>query len=317
MNPVVSVIVPVYNLEKYIQKCIESLIGQTYRDTEIIVIDDGSSDKSPEILSELQDKHPKIKVITQENSGVCAARNKGIAESTGDYILFVDGDDYLNPDYIDRLVDTALRNDSDLVISGYTVEGSDKSQTVIPDSYVKDTDEMWAYRIMAAWGRLYRKDFWIDNNLSFTLEPNARGEDLPVALLSNYLGKNISICKTSGYHYVQREGSAMTEFAGFRKYTFPKEAFKDAEKAFGTDLPHNSEKFYKYGILKTFAQFSFQLAKGADRNVKKDLDRYFARFVRANIPDHIKVCMSVKKGSLPFYIRAAVILFSIKCLLTR
>ncbi len=317
MNPVVSVIVPVYNLEKYIQKCIESLIGQTYRDTEIIVIDDGSSDKSPEILSELQDKHPKIKVITQENSGVCAARNKGIAESTGDYILFVDGDDYLNPDYIDRLVDTALRNDSDLVISGYTVEGSDKTQTIIPGTYVKGTDEMWAYRIMAAWGRLYRKAFWIDNDLSFTLEPNARGEDLPVALLSNYLGKNISICKTSGYHYVQREGSAMTEFAGFRKYTFPKEAFKDAEKAFGTDLPHNSEKFYKYGILKTFAQFSFQLAKGADRNVKKDLDRYFARFVRTNIPDHIKVCVSVKKGSLPFYIRTAVILFSIKCLLTR
>lgn len=317
MNPVVTVIVPVYNLEKYIQKCIESLIGQTYRDTEIIVIDDGSSDNSPEILSELQGKHPKIKVITQENSGVCAARNKGIAESTGDYILFVDGDDYLDTDYIDRLVDTALRNDSDLVISGYTEEGSDKTQEVIPDSYVKDTDEMWAYRIMAAWGRLYRKAFWIDNNLSFTLEPNARGEDLPVALLSNYLGKNISICKTSGYHYVQREGSAMTEFAGFRKYTFPKEAFKDVEEAFGTDLPHNSEKFYKYGILKTFAQFSFQLAKGADRSVKKDLDRYFARFVRANIPDHIKVCMSVKKGSLPFYIRAAVILFSIKCLLTR
>lgn len=317
MNPVVSVIVPVYNLEKYIQKCIESLIGQTYKDTEIIVIDDGSSDKSPEILSDLQSKHPKVKVITQENSGVCAARNQGIAESTGDYILFVDGDDYLDPDYIDRLVDTALRNDSDLVISGYTVEGSDKSQEVIPDSYVKDTDEMWAYRIMAAWGRLYRKAFWIDNDLSFTLEPNARGEDLPVALLSNYLGKNISICKTSGYHYVQREGSAMTEFAGFKKYTFPKEAFKDVEEAFGTNLPHNSEKFYKYGILKTFAQFSFQLAKGADRNVKKDLDRYFARFVRANIPDHIKVCMSVKKGSLSFYIRVAVILFSIKCLLTR
>ena len=317
MNPVVSVIVPVYNLEKYIQKCIVSLTNQTYRDTEIIVIDDGSSDKSPEILSELQNKHPKIKVITQENKGVCAARNRGIAESTGDYILFVDGDDYLDPDYIDRLVDTTLKNDSDLVISGYTEEGSDKSQEVIPDSYVKDTDEMWAYRIMAAWGRLYRKDFWIDNDLSFTLEPNARGEDLPVALLANYLGKNISICKTSGYHYVQREGSAMTEFAGFKKYTFPKEAFKDAEKAFGTDVPHNSEKFYKYGILKTFAQFSFQLAKGADRNVKKDLDRYFARFVRANIPDHIKVCMSVKKGSLPFYIRGAVSLFSIKCLLTR
>ena len=316
-NPLVSVIVPSYNVEPYIDKCIRSLTAQTYGNIEIIAVNDGSIDKSGAIIEDIAKTDERIRFINQPNQGVCIARNNGIAAATGDYLLFVDGDDYVDPDYIENMVTTAQKNDSDLVISGYTEEGSDKTQEVIPDSYVKDADEMWAYRIMAAWGRLYRKDFWIDNNLSFTLEPKARGEDLPVALLSNYLGKNISICKTSGYHYVQREGSAMTEFAGFRKYTFPKEAFKDVEEAFGTDLAHNSEKFYKYGILKTFAQFSFQLAKGADRNVKKDLDRYFARFVRANIPDHIKVCLSVKKGSLPFYIRVAVILFSIKCLLTR
>ena len=92
----VSVIIPVYNSEKYIEKCINSVLAQTYQNYEIIVINDGSKDNSGKIMEQLQDKYPdKIKYIEQENMGVAKTRNKGIEIATGDYIAFMDNDDYI------------------------------------------------------------------------------------------------------------------------------------------------------------------------------------------------------------------------------
>ena len=313
-NPLVSVIVPVYNAESYINKCIRSLTAQTYGNIEIIAINDGSKDISGAILEELAQQDSRIRFINQPNQGVCIARNNGIDMATGEYLLFVDGDDYVDPDYVENMITTALQNDSDLVISGYKIEDATKFEAVIPASYVANKDEMWAYRIMATWGHLYRRSFWNKNNFRFTTEPKVRAEDTPICLMANFVGKNIALARNSGYHYVQHDGSAMKQFKGLKHFSFPKQAFEEVAQVLNTAEDHNGREFLVYGILKTFAQFTYQLSKGANKQVKKELNQYFTSYIKANCPDYFHCWFKAKKGNLPLYIRGAVFLFCLKVL---
>ena len=133
-NETVSVIIPVYNVEKYIRKCIESVCGQTYRNLEIILIDDGSPDKSGEICDEYAAADSRIKVIHLENGGVSRARNIGLDMATGKYIGFVDSDDYIRPGMYETLVDNMEKENVDTVICGFisvTEEGD-----VLPDKQI-------------------------------------------------------------------------------------------------------------------------------------------------------------------------------------
>ena len=190
-NPLVSVIVPAYNAEPYIDKCIRSLTAQTYGNIEIIAVNDGSMDKSGAILDELAQQDRRIRCLNQSNQGVCIARNNGIDMAKGEYLLFVDGDDFLDPDYVEALVTTAMANDSDLVIGGYTIDDNTKLVEHIPLTYEAGRDEMWAYRIMATMAHLYKRSFWDRNGFRFTTEPKVRAEDTPICLMANYVGKNI------------------------------------------------------------------------------------------------------------------------------
>ena len=314
-NPLVSVIVPVYNAESYINKCIRSLTAQTYTNIEIIAINDGSKDISGAILEELALQDSRIRYMSQPNQGVCVTRNNGIDMAQGEYLLFVDGDDYVDPDYVENMITTALQNDSDLVISGYKIEDATKFEAVIPASYEANKDEMWAYRIMATMAHLYKRSFWDQNNFRFTTEAKVRAEDTPICLMANYLGKNIALAKCSGYHYVQHEGSAMNKFKGLRHFSFPKQAFEEVATVLHEAEEHNGREFLVYGILKSFAQFSFQLSKGADKATRKELDHYFINYVKTNIPDYFTCWRKVKRSGLPLYIRTAVLLFCFKVML--
>jgi len=117
-SKIVSVIIPVFNIEKYIKKCIESVISQTFKDLEIILIDDGSTDLSSEICKEFEKKDQRILVISQKNQGLSAARNRGIKISSGRYLTFVDGDDLIEKDMIEFLLDDLLKNDADISVCG-------------------------------------------------------------------------------------------------------------------------------------------------------------------------------------------------------
>ena len=115
----VSIIIPVYNCEKYIKKCLESALGQTYANTEIIVIDDGSQDSSLAIIYHIVQGKSNVKVIHQDNQGLSAARNRGLENAVGEYITFLDADDYLGESHIESLITAAEQNNSELVICGY------------------------------------------------------------------------------------------------------------------------------------------------------------------------------------------------------
>ena len=112
----VSIVVPVYNAKNYIKRCIESLVCQTYHNLEIILVDDGSSDGSEKICDEYAKEDDRIKVIHKKNSGVSDSRNAGIEAADGDYILFVDSDDYINENTVEDNLKTAIEKNADIVI---------------------------------------------------------------------------------------------------------------------------------------------------------------------------------------------------------
>lgn len=127
-NPLVSVIVPVYNREKWLKRCLDSLINQTLQDIEIICIDDGSTDNSRDILADYQKDDERVKVILQNNEGPSSARNKGLDIATGDYIGFVDSDDYVDRDYYEKLYKAASETRADIACAGIIRKNESQSK---------------------------------------------------------------------------------------------------------------------------------------------------------------------------------------------
>lgn len=139
MNLKVSVIIPVYNVEKYLPACLDSVLGQTLREIEVICVNDGSTDKSPEILQEYAKKDSRIIVINQENKGQGAARNRAIEIAKGEYIGFVDSDDYIDADFYEKLYNTAVKYNADIACASFERIGVNKS--LISNEAVYETPE--------------------------------------------------------------------------------------------------------------------------------------------------------------------------------
>ena len=132
----ISVIVPVYNAEKYLVQCIESILDQTFSNFELLLIDDGSADGSAEICRSYQGKDKRVRLLQQENAGASAARNRGLEEAQGTYIMFVDSDDYIDSALLERAYDTIKETDADLYICGLSVEIFKKMEIVSQKKYV-------------------------------------------------------------------------------------------------------------------------------------------------------------------------------------
>lgn len=163
----VSVIVPVYNVEEYLTKCLDSLVHQTLEDIEIILINDGSTDRSQAILDRYKKKYPeKIRVFYKENGGQGSARNIGIREASGDYIGFVDSDDYVTLDMFEKLYAAAIREDADLVTCNYYYiddRGQRKINLYKPQKQTDLFFNPWA----APWNKLYRRTILTKNNVFY------------------------------------------------------------------------------------------------------------------------------------------------------
>ena len=193
----VTVIVPVYNSEEYIGRCLQSILNQTYNNFEILVVNDGSKDNSLKIIKEYENKYPdKIISINQENKGVSITRNESIKKANGEFIMFVDDDDFIDRDYIETFVNTIRENDYDVVLGGYRRPNQDGK--IIKKMQLKDTE--WSkFMIMAPWAKIYRKRYLLDNNIEF-LNVNL-GEDIYFNLKAMLISKKIKIIQYTGYNW--------------------------------------------------------------------------------------------------------------------
>ena len=206
----VSIIVPIYNGEVYIKRCIDSLINQTLRNIEIILIDDGSTDTTPEIVDEYSNKGDKIKVFHKSNGGVSEARNFGVKNANGIYILFVDADDWCEPDMAEKMYTTAMNNLSDLVCVGYSMDDENGKTILInkSDSFMESSEKDEIAEIISktnisyAVTKLYKLSL-IQNNEIFFKTNLSLGED--ALFVYDYLlnVKSMAVIDEVLYHYVR------------------------------------------------------------------------------------------------------------------
>lgn len=212
--PTFSLIVPVYKIEAYLPKCIDSVLGQTYQDFELLLIDDGSPDDCGKICDEYAAKHPgKIRAVHQPNGGAGAARNHGIQLAQGEYLLFVDGDDYLSPDLLKALSEVIEKTPADLILFGAQVERDGKKVDELHEAVpaetlfsVQDAPDLY-FGVMAPWNRAYRRTLFTEHDISFATK--VWYEDIRVVTKILAVAQNAYRLHGAYYHYLQREGSAM------------------------------------------------------------------------------------------------------------
>lgn len=218
MSKKVSVIVPVYNVEKFLNRCVKSIVGQSYQNLEIILVNDGSTDGSPAICDQWESCDHRIKTIHKKNGGLSSARNAGLEKATGDYIMFEDSDDWLDKELIRKCVNRMQEDNSDMVIFGYRKVNEEEKKlgefTFGNQSYSREemTSQLFQ-RILEmsfgyAWNKMYHLETIKKSGLKFDGEIIDR-EDLVFNIqLLNYLNK-ISYLEFVGYSYLQRGTSLL------------------------------------------------------------------------------------------------------------
>lgn len=207
--PKVSVIVPVYNAENYIEDCCENLLNQTYEDYEVIFVNDGSTDNSQRMLENLASKYDKIQIITQENQGQAIARNAGIKQSKGDFLCFVDIDDGISKEMLEKMMEAQKESDADLVWCNAYIKKNDMILNTLDETYPNADDSQKNYVLHNAspWRKCIRRSLLENHNLYF---PKLRFyEDLAVVPSYGLYTNKIYYLNEPLYTYVLHEGSTM------------------------------------------------------------------------------------------------------------
>ncbi|MEK3991744.1 glycosyltransferase family 2 protein [Robertmurraya sp. FSL R5-0851] len=234
MKPKVSIIVPIYNVDKYLNRCLDSILNQSLKEIEIIAVNDGSTDRSYEILLDYQKSDPRLKVINKKNGGVSSARNTGLEQVTGEYIGFVDPDDWIDKHMYEELYKTAQVEEADVVMCSYIREfgsHSKKKQFHMPEQ-VKFTgeevhkkilrrligplgDEVRNPELLDAWGtvwsKLYKTNLILDNKIVFTdLHEIGTNEDSLFNIEVMYFTQNFVFINKYLYHYWRENSTSLT-----------------------------------------------------------------------------------------------------------
>jgi len=219
MNNQISVIIPIYNIAPYLDRSITSVINQTYRNLQIILVDDGSSDGSSEICDRYAAQDDRIQVVHKPNGGLVSARKAGLREATGEYVAYVDGDDWIEPDMYEKLLDRMLETDADMVESDAYMDmgeeaipmrsgipyGTYNADMVIPQMLCDEAFNICSLKAYI-WSKLFKRSileavqYEIDDTICF-------GEDVAVTYSYILRCKKIAIMDYAGYHYDQRQGS--------------------------------------------------------------------------------------------------------------
>ena len=269
--PKVSIIVPIYNVEKYLNRCIQSLLGQTLKEIEIILVDDGSPDKCPSMCEEYAKVDSRIKVIHKQNEGLGLARNSGLEIATGEYVAFVDSDDYVELTMYEDLFHEAMTSNADVVFAGFKTEtqpGIWKDSNEVLQRMEWNGEEVKEFMLdmiacapyvklerkyqMSVWHSIYRSSVIQNNNLRFPSEREVVSEDIPFQVDFLQCIKKVVYLPKSYYYYCLN-GTSLT--ASFKP-----------------------EKFVKYKTL--FELLSEKVGGGKQQ---ERVDRFFIGYSRSHL----------------------------------
>lgn len=215
-NIKVSVIVPVYNVALFVRKCLDSLISQTLEDIEIICVDDGSTDNSFLILKEYENKHKKIRIIQKPNGGLSSARNSGMKKAKGEYIIFVDSDDWVDENYCEALYYTAHSQNADLARASYILHYPKKIKRekhlypILLKKHKANLTLGMNDHSVVVWNAIYRREYLIENNIYYFDECITVFEDITFTLRATYFSKKSIPVISTFLHYRRTEKDCLS-----------------------------------------------------------------------------------------------------------
>lgn len=230
-NPLISIVIPVYNIEKFIGKCLDSIILQSYENLDIVVVDDGSMDGSIRICDEYAKKDKRVRVFHKKNGGLSDARNFGIKKARGKIISLVDGDDYIDVSFVKTMHEAMVRDDSDIVVCGF-------NDNVLKDEVISGEDAAEKLLVkqenieIVAWNKLYKKELF--EEIEYPV--GEKHEDALTTYRILAAAKKVSYVSKPLYYYIVREGSIMGQGDVLGRLRMRERAAEEAVKYFADNV---------------------------------------------------------------------------------
>ena len=296
----ISIIVPCYNSENCVDRCINSIFRQTYTNYEILAINDGSKDNTLELLNELAKKNNKLKVIDKENGGAASARNKGLELAKGKYLMFIDADDYIGDNFVKDYYDEIISNDYDMVLGGYT--RLDDNLKVVEIRKIKNKC-FSTYKLLSPWARIIKREFLIKNNISFL--PYDMGEDVFFCMKILLNTDKVKAFDNVDYYYIYSNTSlTSTKFQDF------KISQKPLLDSIIKECNNKNDKRYNYFMYRYVIYYLLTFGKRVkpSRFIEEAYDLY--NYLKKNGIKSVSVFSKAASGD-DFKVKVALVLFKI------
>lgn len=284
MKNKVSIVIPIYNSQEWLERCLNSLFNQSYKNIEIIAINDGSTDNSLNILKKLQKEHSNMIIVDKKNEGIAKTRNHGIKIATGKYIMFIDNDDFVDFDYVEKYINQIQKTKTNVVIGGYQrINKDDKILcTVVPKG------DLYKYKIVAPWAKLYNLKFIKDNNIKF-LDTNI-GEDIYFNLQVMNLTDKINVFENIGYKWFYNNKSVSNTLHRKINKKLQFEFLLNELYKKMVEIGIQNKTDVEYFFIKTICWYIFYINKSNKFSVvKKEQKKYF-NWLKKHYSDYKNNC---------------------------
>lgn len=283
-NIKVSVIVPVYNAEKYLQKCLDSILQQSLENIEILVVDDGSKDHSADIIRKYEHKYShKIRAIYQKNQGQSAARNVAIEQASGEFLAFVDSDDYVGTEFLEKMYNIAVAENSDMVICNYTKIA--ENGEIIQKCEINYQEKGIRIPSYVCWNHLIRKKLFEIYQIRF--REGVICEDIPLILKLEAVATNIQTIEDGEYYYRANPQSTTATIRN-RKLTMEQLPFDELRDAviFCSEKEHSMDSTQlEFFICRIMTSLLFDTARGCRQEVKNGMCTEVQEIMEAFFPE--------------------------------
>lgn len=288
MSVAVSILVPIYNVEKFLGKCLESIVKQSLKNIEIICINDGSTDNSLKIIEFYAQKDNRVKIINKVNSGYGDSMNKGLVMAKGDYIGIVESDDFVDSNMFEVLYQYAQEHQADVVKSSFNFYWENPEKIVYNNSFDIDKASIdfevnknkLIKSIPSIWAAIYKREWLINENIKFLDTPGASYQDTSFHFKTSYLAKSIVLLPEAYLYYRQDNPTSSVKLAGLDKVLLLHKELDEIENFIKCNKPYRMSGILNYYYNMKLEKFMWNYG----RMQKKDKNEYF-KFLRQDIKE--------------------------------